>query len=129
MGPNHALGDVVARHLEGAIERRLGIVDAVATASGADALLVKFFVVGNERQSLAEVFKVVPDDVPRWRVLGVDATDAVYMLGEVAEVVLGLGFDEAIETVDNPAVDNLDGTDRADAGGVVVGGLDVDCYK
>ena len=78
---------------------------------------------------VAEAVDTAPHFVECVGIFGVIGAYAMYFIGEAADVVVGFGFHQLIESVADFTVDHLYGTDGAYAFGVVVGGFNIYCNE
>ena len=117
-GPHSARGD------ERAVERIVGIVQAIHAEDGFQTVFVESLVVGDKWQALNHGLYLFPYVREDGRVLRVFLTEAVDA-GATPVVIVGLGMDERVERVDDFSVSHDHHTYGADAGALEVGGLKV----
>ena len=107
-----------------AMELIVGIIHVIATEDRLEAILVKGFVVGNQRKTLDQRRNLSPYLGEGGGMTGVTFGKAMH-LGAPEVVVVGLRLDERIERIDYLAISYNNNTHRAYTRGFVVGCLKV----
>ena len=116
--------EVTAGGPAGAKELIIRVIHLVAAEHSLEAALVEGTVVGHKRQALDERLYLLPDVRENGSVFGIFLPQTVHAGGPII-LVVRIGLNQRIETVDKLAVADDDNAHRTDARGTVVGCFEI----